>query len=327
MVDATVAWAADSSGGDGDGEEDRFCLRNINLEFVPGELNIVSGRTGSGKSLLLSAFLGEADLIGGKIEMPLAPPAEERFDSRANPGNWILPTGVAYVPQIPWIENGTIKDNILFGLPLDKRRYSITLEACALEKDIEGLTDGDLTEIGANGINLSGGQRWRVSFARAAYSRAGILILEDIFSAVDYHVGKHILDNGLTGNLMRGRTRILVTHHLKLCLPQAAYTVVLSNGTIENAGLVAELQERGVLEGIIARVEDGTEEAGEQVHEEAPELTRAVTRESVRSQQSAPPNDILKSAPTPRQFIQEEGRERGAVKWAIYQAYIKSSGG
>lgn len=328
MVDATIAWAADSSGGSGDCDgKDRFCLRNINLEFVLCELNIVSGRTGTGKSLLLSALLGEAELIGGKIEMPLAPRAEERFDSRANPGNWILPTAVAYVSQIPWIENGTIKDNILFGLPFDERRYRITLEACALTKDIEGLTDGDLTEIGANGINLSGGQRWRVSFARAAYSRAGILILEDIFSAVDYHVGRHILDNGLTGNLMRGRTRILVTHHLKLCLAQAAYTVVLSNGTIENAGLVAELQERGVLEGIIAGVGGGTEEVEEQIHEEEPGLIRITTRESIRSQQSVPSNDTSNFIPKPRQFIQDERRERGAVKWAIYQAYIKSSGG
>ena len=230
--------------------------------------------------------------------------------------------------QIPWIENGTIKDNILSGLPFHERRYRRTIEACALTKDLEMLTDGDMTEIGANGINLSGGQRWRVSFARAVYSRAGILILDDIFSAVDAHVGKYIFENGLTGDLMRGRTRILVTHHLKLCISEAAYAVFLSNGTAENAGPVAYLQERGILDRIIARAEGGAEEAEEQIIEEDQELRRTVTRESVMSRQAdhadhgAP---IL--FPKPQQFIQDEERERGAVKWTIYKAYLISSGG
>jgi ABC-type transport system involved in cytochrome bd biosynthesis fused ATPase/permease subunit len=84
MVDATIAWAADT-----DDETDRFCLRNINLDFPIGELSLVSGRTGSGKSLLLSTLLGEADLVSGKIEMPPMPRPEERFDSKANPSNWV----------------------------------------------------------------------------------------------------------------------------------------------------------------------------------------------------------------------------------------------
>lgn len=86
MVHATFAWSADT---DAEDEADRFCLRNINLEFPLGELSIVSGRTGSGKSLLLSALLGEADLISGRIEMPPAPAWEERFDSKATPSNWV----------------------------------------------------------------------------------------------------------------------------------------------------------------------------------------------------------------------------------------------
>jgi ABC-type multidrug transport system fused ATPase/permease subunit len=318
LVNATIAWAANT-----DEQENRFCLRNINLEFPRGELNIIAGRTGSGKSLLLSALLGEADLITGKIEMPLSPSSHERFDLKAVPSNWILPDAVAFVAQIPWIEDGSIKDNILFGLPYDKPRYQKTLFACALEKDLESLSDGDLTEIGANGINLSGGQRWRVSFARAVYSRAGILILDDIFSAVDAHVGKHIFENGLTGELMRNRTRILVTHHPKLCISRASYAVTLSNGTIENAGSVADLQGRGLLDRIIARVEDGERGEEEQTNEE--ELTRTVTRENTRSRRNS---EVVSGAvPAPRQFIQSEERERGAVKWVIYKAYLMASGG
>jgi len=86
MVYATFAWSVDT---DADDEADRFCLRNINVDFPLGELSIVSGRTGSGKSLLLSALLGEADLISGSIEMPAAPSWEERFDSKAIPSNWV----------------------------------------------------------------------------------------------------------------------------------------------------------------------------------------------------------------------------------------------
>lgn len=325
MVNATIAWSADT-----EEEGDRFCLRNINLEFPRGELNIISGRTGSGKSLLLSALLGEADLLSGKIEMPTAPVSKERFDSKANPSNWILPSAVAFVAQIPWIENGSIKDNILFGLPDNELRYLQTIEACALEKDFESLADGDLTEIGANGINLSGGQRWRVSFARAVYSRAGILILDDIFSAVDAHVGKHLYENALTGSLMEGRTRILVTHHLKLCISQAAYAVVLSNGCIESAGAVVDLQKRGVLDRIIERVEDeyDTEEEDQTHGEEDLALARTRTRESIMSRQNDNSVDIGVALPKAGlQFIQDEGRERGAVKWLIYKSYLLASGG
>jgi ABC-type protease/lipase transport system fused ATPase/permease subunit len=239
----------------------------------------------------------------------------------------ILPNAVAFVAQIPWIENGSIRDNIIFGLPFNERRYRKTLEACALTKDLDSLSDGDRTEIGANGINLSGGQRWRVSFARAVYSRAGILVLDDIFSAVDAHVGKQIFEKGLTGDLMRGRTRILVTHHLKLCISQAAYAVFLSNGSIENAGAVTELQERGILERIIASAEEGAQEAEEQIQEEELELRRTTTRDSNMSPHADHSVDAPSGEPKARQFIQDEERERGAVKWSIYKAYLKASGG
>src|SRR6185436_16738598 len=108
----------------------------------------------------------------------------------------------------PWIENASLKDNILFGLPLLPERYEAVLDACALKQDLEILEDGDQTEIGANGINLSGGQRWRVTLARALYSRAGILVMDDIFSAVDAHVGRWIFEKALTGELSDGRTRV-----------------------------------------------------------------------------------------------------------------------
>ena len=174
---ASIAWPSDSQ------EEDpeRFALKNINVRFPDKELSVISGKTGSGKSLFLAAILGEADLLGGNVKVPQAPSSEERFDYKANKSDWIIDSAIAFVAQIPWIENATIKDNILFGLPYDSGRYRKVLKCCALEKDLDLLPDGELTDIGANGINLSGGQRWRISFARALYSRAGILVLDDIF--------------------------------------------------------------------------------------------------------------------------------------------------
>lgn len=175
--DALIAWPSDSQEAD----PDRFALKDINVQFPIKELSVISGNTGSGKSLLLASILGEADLLAGTVRVPEAPSSEERFDSKANKSDWIIDSAIAFVAQIPWIENATIKDNILFGLPYDSGRYKKVVRCCALEKDLDLLPDGELTDIGANGINLSGGQRWRISFARALYSRAGILVLDDIF--------------------------------------------------------------------------------------------------------------------------------------------------
>jgi ABC-type transport system involved in cytochrome bd biosynthesis fused ATPase/permease subunit len=183
----------------------------------------------------------------------------ERFDSKATAANWILPTAKAYVAQTPWIENATIKNNILFGLPYDPVRYEKVIEACALTKDLAMFEDGDSTEVGAQGISLSGGQKWRLTLARAFYSRAGILILDDVFSALDAHVGKEIYENALMGELSKGRTRILVTHHVSLCLPRAKYAARLgARGTLDHAGLTEHLRETGSLTEIL-NAEDGDE--------------------------------------------------------------------
>ena len=174
---ASITWPSDSKEKD----PDCFVLRDVNVHFPSRKLSVISGQTGSGKSLLLAAILGEADKLSGQISVPEAPAAQDRHDYKANRSDWITESAIAFVAQIPWIENATIMNNILFGLPFDSGRYKKTISCCALEKDLEMLPDGDQTDIGANGINLSGGQKWRITFARALYSRAGILILDDIF--------------------------------------------------------------------------------------------------------------------------------------------------
>ena len=320
---ASIAWPADENTN----EEDRFVLRNINATFPKGELSVISGKTGTGKSLMLAAILGEVDVLEGTLYVPRAPPLSERHDDKANKSNWIIPEAIAYVAQIPWIENASIKDNILFGLPYDEERYHKTVEVCALKKDLEMLNDGENTEIGANGINLSGGQKWRVTLARAIYSRAGILVLDDIFSAVDAHVGRHIFENCLNGELATGRTRILVTHHVALCEPKTKFLMELGNGSALHAGLLSELREEGTLQQIKSH-----EQTAEEI--EADELVTAVNSEGSsdveREQDDTEEGNTLKkvtSKTAARKFVEEESREQGAVRKHIYLTYLKDSGG
>ncbi|OLN81740.1 ATP-dependent bile acid permease 3 [Colletotrichum chlorophyti] len=320
---ATIAWPVDEEVKD----EDRFILRNVNLTFPAGELSVISGKTGSGKSLMLAAILGESDLLSGAIYAPKAPSLKARNDDKANRGNWIIPSGISFVGQIPWIENATLKSNILFGLPFDEERYNKTIEACALTKDLEMLADGDRTELGANGINLSGGQKWRLTLARAIYSRAGILVLDDIFSAVDAHVGRHIYEKCLTGELCKGRTRILVTHHVALCEPKTKFLVELGDGTVQHSGLLSELNQDGTLQLIKSHEQSAQEIADEEA--------TAVNSEEA-SQAEAPEvaelngdGGVLKKVPSKaaRAFVEDETRETGSIKKHVYATYLTHSGG
>jgi ABC-type multidrug transport system fused ATPase/permease subunit len=328
---ASVAWPAD----DDTAEEDRFVLRNLNLKFPPKALSVVSGKTGSGKSLLLAAILGECDVLGGTLKAPRPPPLEERFDDTANDGNWLIDSAIAFVSQTPWIENATLKDNILFGLPYNDARYDQVLYACALKKDFEMLPDGELTDIGANGINLSGGQKWRVSFARALYSRAGILIMDDIFSAVDAHTGRHLYEKALTGPICNGRTRILVTHHVGLCLPRTDYSVFLEDGTARYAGTVEELRQSNKLSSILAQdAEEGGStdsevlESNESTTDESSDSDGAVLKKilSNRSRRDSVIDGQDKPKQAPKKFVEEEKREVGRVKTSVYKRFFKAGG-
>lgn len=314
---ASIAWPSDEEKEDGDL---RYVLRDLDIAFPENELSVISGKTGTGKSLLLAAILGEVDVLSGKISVPLSPNSLERRDHLANNDNWIIPSSIAFVAQIPWIENASIKDNILFGLPFDEQRYQKVIEVCALRKDLDMLPDGERTEIGANGINLSGGQRWRVTFARALYSRAGILVLDDIFSAVDAHVGRFIFENALTGELGVGRTRILVTHHVGLVKSKTKYVVELGDGTIENAGLVTDLEEAGTLQKILSH----EEHSAEMQDDDDPTMVNSEDSSDVETGEILKKVDSKKAV---KKFVEDETREQGRVKTRIYLDYMQSSGG
>lgn len=232
------------------------------------------------------------------------PQLETRTDNAsmaANPEHWIQEGSVAYVSQIPWIENANIQSNILFGLPLDVNRYRAVLHGAALLPDLQNFPDGDLTEIGAQGLNLSGGQRWRLTFARALYSRAEILVLDDIFSAVDAHVGAQLLET-LMGELCLARTRILATHHAAQCLDKASCAIFLNP------------------DGSVDRLAEQTMEPTKYVPRTKPQMKEEVSPVWGETSDGASKRPVLK-------FVQDEAREEGAVKWRTYYAYIKASGG
>ncbi|XP_073071630.1 multidrug resistance-associated protein 1 isoform X5 [Manis javanica] len=156
----------------------------------------------------------------------------------------IVQGSVAYVPQQAWIQNDSLRENILFGRQLQEQHYKTIIEACALLPDLEILPSGDRTEIGEKGMNLSGGQKQRVSLARAVYCDSDVYLLDDPLSAVDAHVGKHIFENVIgPRGLLKSKTRLLVTHGIRY-LPQVDVIIVMSGGKISEMGSYQELLAR-----------------------------------------------------------------------------------
>jgi ATP-binding cassette subfamily C (CFTR/MRP) protein 1 len=196
------------------------------IEFLArkGELSCIVGRVGSGKSSLLQALLGDLHKLDGEI---------------------VVRGSIAYVPQNAWIMNASVKDNILFGHRLDPDFYQKTIRACALVEDLAILPDGDRTEVGEKGISLSGGQKARLQLARAVYARADVYLFDDILSAVDQHVGRHIIDQVIGCNgLLRGRTRVLATNSIPV-LQEATQIVLVDNGRITEQGSYLDAVARG----------------------------------------------------------------------------------
>lgn len=203
-------------------------LMDIDLTIRRGQLVCVVGPVGSGKSSLLAALLGDLYLN----------PAE---------GAGVGVRGaVAYHSQVPWILNSTVRENILFGLPQEDWRFREALEASALGPDIAILPNGLETEIGERGINLSGGQKARISFCRAVYRDAPIVLLDDPLSAVDAHVAEKLFNKGVCETLVaRGKTVVLVTHQVHL-LDRCDLVVVVQEGRIAAQGSPSALRAQGV---------------------------------------------------------------------------------
>ncbi|KAJ5381565.1 Metal resistance protein YCF1 [Penicillium cataractarum] len=195
-------------------------LENIDLSARKGELSCIVGRVGAGKSSLLQSILGEL---------------------WKNQGEVVVRGRIAYVAQTPWVMNASVRENIVFGHRWDPAFYDLTVEACALLDDFKIMPDGDQTEVGERGISLSGGQKARLTLARAVYARADIYLLDDVLSAVDQHVGRHIINKVLgSSGILSGKTRILATNAITV-LKEADFIGLLRDKTIIEKGTYEQL--------------------------------------------------------------------------------------
>lgn len=238
---ATLTWGGkDAQKAD---KQKAFRMIDMDVHFLIGRLNIIVGPTGSGKTSLLMALLGEMTLVEGFVSLP---GGQSRETLREDPETH-LTESIAYCAQQAWLANETIQQNILFAAPLDESRYKAVIAACALQRDLEILDGGDSTLVGEKGITLSGGQKQRISLARALYCNSRHVLLDDCLSAVDSHTAKHIFEHCIMGPLMLGRTCILVTHNIALCVPPSHYVVALLNGKIAAQGSPDEVLASGSL--------------------------------------------------------------------------------
>ena len=271
-------------------------LKEINLEIKPGEVLGIIGEVGSGKSSLLQAILNCLILLNPKD-----------CDGIHINGK------VGYASQIPWIQNDTIKNNILFFNKYDQEKYEEILEKCQLKYDLDNFEGKDLTEIGEKGVNLSGGQKVRVSLARTVYSNPDIYLFDDPISALDANIGKKIMKE-LIIKYLEGKTRVVVTHALQY-LKYMDRIIYMKSGRIEWVGTFKEIQEQEFFLSMkkLSKLNNETSmnESGSNENEKNKNVIKKIS-ESGR--------EIIK-------IIKEEDEEIGSVKMSVYIDYSRYMGG
>ncbi|WVQ63105.1 uncharacterized protein L199_001256 [Kwoniella botswanensis] len=277
-----------------------FALRNIDLKIPQGALVCIVGRVGTGKSALLSSLIGDMRQLDGHI---------------------VFGGSVSYVPQQAWIHAGSIRDNITFSATskeIDFGRLGDVIDACALRSDIDAMNHGDLTNVGEKGLLLSGGQRQRLSLARAAYSHSDIVLLDDPLSAVDANVSHHILKECILGELMRDRTRLIVTHQMDI-LPHADLVLVMDrdsegDGKIVQQGTYSDLKmQEGPFRSFISEYSSEPSPATP-THRPARSKTTSTTIKESKKDKSSGVDTM------------EEDRQIGSIPWSVYITYFKSMG-
>lgn len=291
------------------------------LQFPIKKLSLIVGPTGCGKSSLLLALLHEIEAV--KVTGDLY--VDEVFNPSLE--------NTCFVPQTAWLQNATVRDNIVFGGEWDPLWYQKVVDACALAQDFKILNAGDLTEVGEKGTNLSGGQRQRVCLARAVYCNRPVVLLDDCLSAVDAATAKHLFNECIVKLLVeqQNRTVILVTHAIQLCAKAAAsITLMEADGSIVARGTFLELKHLdhfsqasnssgyALVGKQIRSRQTSSEAANSQVS------TEGVVGSSVRSPNSFVVNDHnLKRG----SLTNEEERRSGSVSLAIYKRYVTAAGG
>ncbi|KAH9796197.1 ABC transporter C family member 2 [Citrus sinensis] len=286
-------------------------LSNINLDIPVGSLVAIVGGTGEGKTSLVSAMLGEL------------PPLKD--------ASVVIRGTVAYVPQISWIFNATLRKNILFGSEFDPAKYWKTVDVSALQHDLDLLPDRDLTEIGERGVNISGGQKQRVSMARAVYSNSDVYIFDDPLSALDAHVGRQVFNSCIKEEL-RGKTRILVTNQLHF-LPHVDRIILVSEGMIKEEGSFEELSKHGRLfqklmenAGKMEEMEE-REEKDDSINSNQ-EVSKPVANRAVQVNEFPKNESYTKKGKRGRSvLVKQEERETGIVSGSVLTRYKNALGG
>jgi len=274
-------------------EEVPFEIKDLNLAIGRKELIAVIGTVGSGKSSLLAAIAG---------------------DMRKTSGELSIGASRAFCPQYAWIQNTTVQQNIIFGRDFKPDFYSKVIDACALRPDLEMLPNGDQTEIGERGITVSGGQKQRLNIARAIYFDADIVIMDDPLSAVDAHVGKHIMDNAILG-LLKDKCRILATHQLHV-LHRCDRIVWVEEGRIQAVD---------TFDNLMTNREDFRKLMATTASEEKPEAADDGEEEELEEEKKS-----IKKKRKPKKAValmQEEERAVKSVSWGVWIAYVRAGGG
>lgn len=276
-----------------------FELSNVDFSIKKGEFVAITGSIGCGKTSLLLALDGLMRRRAGSVKV----------------------NGSVIMCGTPWIQNSTLKDNIIFNSEYDESWYQKVVYACCLNSDIDMLPAGDKTEIGERGITLSGGQKARVSLARAVYANADIILLDDVLSAVDSKVGRHIIDECVLG-ILKDKTRVLATHQLSL-IGSADRVIYFNSNKSISIGTMEALQDTnaGFRELMVLGLHSSKEEDEEEEEDEDPDekLVRKQTTQSAYSGKS-------KSDPYSGKLMTEEYKNVNAIGWNVYRQYIGAGG-
>lgn len=283
-------------------EGPRIILKNLNLEIKTSEFVCVIGEVGSGKSSILQAILNNM--------LPA--------NSKDQPQPSVIVNGsISYVSQVPWIQNDTVKNNIVFHSEFNQEKYNFVLDICELKPDLEVLVGGDMTEIGEKGINLSGGQKARISIARAIYADHDIFLFDDPISALDAHVGQNVMEKCIV-NYLSKKTRILVTHALQY-ISYADRILYMENGEIKWQGTYGEITLQDFFTEL--RVKMKTKEPNQKPAEKSNEKIVDTEVENIKKIEEAKKQKDVK------RITKDEDKEEGEVKREVYLTYIKYMGG
>lgn len=282
-----------------------FHISDLDLTISRNELLAVVGPVGSGKTSLLAALAGDMRITSGKIYQGAK---------------------MGYCPQLAYIQNATVRENILFGLPYNASWYDQVVSACALLPDFDMLPQGDQTEVGERGITLSGGQKQRLNIARAIYFGADIVLMDDPLSAVDAHVGRHIFDEAISG-LLKGKCRILATHQLHVLSQCDRILWMKESGQIGALGTFDELMKSN--SDFAQMLSMTANEAKKKVPSENSTIIEDEGDESDRIEIEKLVKERSKTAqPAAAKtgLMTEESKAEKAISWKVYYAYLKASG-